>query len=90
MKDVIRAFILAIKVLISTRYIIFRVIKYPLQKMCILILKAYYYDKKNPNPQDFADDEWHKVDNEFFTNLTDILSRCQYVNSSAQYYFEKL
>ena len=35
--------------------------------------EAHRYDKKDLKPQDFADDEWHKEDDELFADPTDIL-----------------
>ncbi len=35
--------------------------------------EAHHYDKKDLKPQDFADDEWNKEDDELFADPTDIL-----------------
>lgn len=35
--------------------------------------EAHRYDKKDLKPQDFADNEWHKKDDELFADFTDIL-----------------
>ena len=35
--------------------------------------EAHRYDKKDLKPQDFADDEWHKEDDELFADPTDII-----------------
>ena len=35
--------------------------------------EVHYYDKKDIKPKEFADDEWHKEDDELFANLRNIL-----------------
>ena len=35
--------------------------------------EAHLYDRKDLKPQEFADDEWHKKDDELFADPTDIL-----------------
>ncbi len=35
--------------------------------------EAHCYDKKDLKPQDFADDKWHKEDDELFADPIDIL-----------------
>ncbi len=35
--------------------------------------KAHHYDRMDLQPQNFADNEWHKEDDELFANPTDIL-----------------
>ena len=35
--------------------------------------EAYYFNKKDLKSQEFADNEWYKEDDKFFTYPTDIL-----------------
>lgn len=41
---------------------------------------AHHYNKKNLKPQDFTNNEYHKEDNEFFADSTDILDASKLIS----------